>query len=110
MVKETKMGNNNISSSIFSKSPNVVFRQIGDESILIPVANEVGDLSNIYNLNEIGTKIWEFIDGERDVSEICRLIADEYDAPVNVVMNDTAEFIGNLDDIKFLQKDHDKRD
>ncbi len=110
MEKETEMGDQNIYGSIFSKSPNVVFRQIGEESILIPVANEVGDLSNIYNLNGMGTKIWELFDGERDVSEICRLIADEYDAPMNVVMNDTAEFIGNLDDVKFLRKDHDKRD
>ena len=93
-----------ITDSVFRKSTNVVFRQIGDESILIPIANEVGDLSNIYNLNEIGTKIWECIDGERDVTEICRLIADEYDAPMNVVMNDASEFIGSLDEIKFLKK------
>ena len=96
-----------ITDSVFRKSTNVVFRQIGDESILIPIANEVGDLSNIYNLNEIGTKIWECIDGERDVTEICRLIADEYDAPMNVVMNDTAEFFSNLGDIRFLEEIHD---
>lgn len=92
------------------KNKNVVFRQIGDESLLIPVANEVGDLSNIYNLNEIGTKIWEYIDGERDVMEICRLITDEYDAPTDVVMNDMVEFINDLDGIKFLQEAHDTRD
>ncbi len=98
------MEEQDLTESVFRKSPNVVFRQIGDESILIPIANEVGDLSNIYNLNEIGTKIWECIDGERDVTEICRLIADEYDAPMNVVMNDASEFIGSLDEIKFLKK------
>ncbi len=107
MVKETKMGDQNMTDSIFSKSPNVVFRQIGDESILIPVANEVGDLSNIYNLNEIGTKIWGLIDGQRNVTEICELIADEYDVQMNDVVNDMSEFIGNLDDIRFLQETHD---
>ena len=104
------MAKQNMTSSVFMKSQNVVFRQIGDESILIPVANEVGDLSNIYNLNEIGTKIWEYIDGERDVNEICRLITDEYDAPIDVVMNDTVEFINDLDGIKFLEEAHDTRD
>jgi len=104
------MAKQNITSSIFMKSQNVVFRQIGDESILIPVANEVGDLSNIYNLNEIGTKIWDYIDGERDVNEICRLITDEYDAPIDVVMNDMVEFINDLDGIKFLEEAHDTRD
>ena len=104
------MAKQNMTGSIFMKNQNVVFRQIGDESILIPVANEVGDLSNIYNLNEIGTKIWEYIDGERDVNEICRLITDEYDAPIGVVMNDTVEFINDLDGIKFLEEAHDTRD
>ena len=103
------MQRQNISSSIFMKNQNVVFRQIGDESLLIPVANEVGDLSNIYNLNEIGTKIWEYIDGDRDVIEICRLITDEYDTPIDVVMNDMVEFINDLRSIKFLQKAHDER-
>ena len=103
------MAKQNITGSIFMKNQNVVFRQIGDESILIPVANEVGDLSNIYNLNEIGTKIWEYIDGKRDVMEICRLITDEYDAPMDVVMNDMVEFINDLDSIKFLQEAHDTR-
>ena len=104
------MTKQNITGSIFMKNQNVVFRQIGDESLLIPIANEVGDLSNIYNLNELATKIWEYIDGERDVNEICRLITDEYDAPMDVVMNDMVEFINDLDDIKFLQEAHDTRD
>ena len=104
------MAKDNITSGVFMKNQNVVFRQIGDECLLIPVANEVGDLSNIYNLNETGTKIWEYIDGDRDVMEICRLISDEYDAPPDVVMNDTVEFINDLDSIKFLQEAHDTRD
>ena len=103
------MEKQNIKSNVFRKNLNVVFRQIGDESLLIPIANEVGDLSNIYNLNEIGTKIWELIDGERNVTEICRLITDEYDAPTDVVMNDMLEFINDLDGIKFLQEAHDTR-
>ena len=109
MGRKTEMANQNITSSVFRKDPNVVFRQIGDESLLIPIANEVGDLSNIYNLDGIGTRIWEYIDGERDVMEICRLITDEYDAPMNVVMNDMVEFISDLESIKFLQTVHDER-
>ena len=104
------MEKRDITDSVFSKSPNVVFRQIGDESILIPIANEVGDLSNIYNLNEVGTRIWDLIDGERDVTEICGLITDEYDIQMNDVMNDMHEFLGNLDEVKFLKETHDKRD
>ncbi len=93
-----------IANTVYSKCSNVVFRQIGDEALLIPVADDVGDLSNIYNLNEVGTRIWEFIDGEKDVMEICKMIAGEYEAQMDVVMNDTAEFISDLKDIKFIQE------
>ncbi len=99
-----------ITDSVFRKSPNVVFRQIGDESILIPIANEVGDLSNIYNLNEVGTRIWALIDGERDVTEICGLLADEYDVQMSDVMNDMTEFVGNLNEVRFLREGYDQRD
>lgn len=104
------MAKQNITRTVFMKNRNVVFRRIGDESLLIPVANEVGDLSNIYNLNEIGTRIWQYIDGERDVMEICRLITDEYDAPLDVVIDDAVEFINDLGGIKFLQEAHDTGD
>ena len=97
-----------IANCIYRKCQDLVFRQIGDEALLIPVANDVGDLSNIYNLNEVGTRIWEFIDGEKDVMEICKMIAGEYEAPMGVVINDTTEFISDLKDIKFIQDTHDK--
>lgn len=103
------MEEQNITDCVYRKCPHVVFRQIGDEAILIPVANDVGDLSNIYNLNEVGTRIWEFIDGEKDIMEICKMIAGEYEAPMAVVINDTAEFIRDLKDIKFIRETHDKK-
>jgi hypothetical protein len=107
MARRTEMEELKIANCIYRKGSNVVFRQIGDEAILIPVANDVGDLSNIYNLNEVGTRIWEFIDGEKDVMDICKMIAGEYEAPMDVVMNDTAEFISDLKDIKFIQESND---
>jgi hypothetical protein len=104
MARRNEMEEQNITNCVYRKCVNVVFRQVGDEALLIPVANDVGDLSSIYNLNEVGTRIWEFIDGERDVMEICAMIADEYEAPLAVVINDTAELMSDLKDIKFIQE------
>jgi hypothetical protein len=108
MARRSEMEEQNIANCVYRKSPNVVFRQIGEEALLIPVVNDVGDLSNIYNLNEVGTRIWEFIDGEKDVMEICNMIAGEYEAPMGVVIDDTTEFISDLKEIKFIRDTHDK--
>lgn len=90
--------------TILIKNRNVVFRRIADESVLVPIANNVGDLSSIYTLNETGTRIWELLDGERQVGEIAGLLTDEYDVPEDAARADVSEFIDELLGIKFLEK------
>lgn len=96
-------------TDVFIKNPDVVFRQIGNESLLIPIVNNVGDLSSIYNLNETGTRILELIDGERNVKEISALISEEYDVPMDAALRDACEFIGDMVDVKFLKRMYDKK-
>jgi hypothetical protein len=49
---------------ILKKSENTVFRKIGDEYILVPIAASVADVESIFNLNETGAAIWDKIDGK----------------------------------------------
>ena len=64
---------------IYRKSESVVFRKIGDECILVPIRQGVGDLDSIYTLNRTAARIWELLDGKRSVVEISELLAEEYD-------------------------------
>lgn len=89
---------------VFRKKGEVVFRDIGGESLLIPIVNNVGDLSSIYTLNEIAARIWGLIDGRRSVREITRLLTDEYDVSEDVVMDDVSGFIEELVNIRFLER------
>ncbi|MGZ6248231.1 MAG: PqqD family protein, partial [Syntrophales bacterium] len=52
-------------NSILKKSQNTVFRKIGDEYILVPIAASVADVESIFNLNETGAAIWDRIDGKK---------------------------------------------
>lgn len=89
---------------VFRKKGEVVYRNIGGESLLVPIVNNVGDLSSIYTLNEIGTRIWELLDGKRSVREVTRLITNEYDVSEDVAMDDVCGFINELIDIRFLER------
>ncbi len=42
---------------VFRKNENFVFRQIDDETILVPIKNNVGDMGAIYNLNGVGAYV-----------------------------------------------------
>ncbi len=63
--------------TVFEKDKNMVWRQIGDETILVPVHRDVGDLDSVYTLNETAAFIWSQIDGILAVADIRdRLVAE----------------------------------
>ncbi|HEX8948804.1 MAG TPA: PqqD family protein [Dissulfurispiraceae bacterium] len=88
--------------AVFRKNPDVVFRRIGDEAVLVPIVDNVGDLSCIYTLNETGARLWELFDSMRNVEEICGLIAGEFDVQTERAADDISGFVEELSAMKFL--------
>ena len=85
---------------VFQKNENFVFRQIDDETILVPIKNNVGDMGSIYNLNEVGAYIWEHLDGEKTLSEIKNKIAVEFEVSPETAEEDLMEFVDQLEEIE----------
>ncbi len=83
---------------IYVKDESIVSRRLDEEVILVPVRNNVADMDSIYVLNEVGSRIWELIDGKRDSGEIIEIIRDEYDSPPDVE-GDVMGFIADLERI-----------
>ena len=69
----------NHDTRIYHKSQDIVSRKIVDEVILVPVRRRGEDVDSLYTLNEVGARIWESIDGTRQVREIRDLIVAEFD-------------------------------
>ena len=65
--------------SCFRKNENFVFRQIDEETILVPIKNNVGDMGCIYTLNEVGAFVWKLIDGHNTIEEIHQCLLKEFD-------------------------------
>lgn len=49
---------------VYQKNQNFVFRQIDDETLLVPIKDNVGDLGAIYNLNQVAAFVWQHLDGK----------------------------------------------
>lgn len=64
---------------VYVKNPDMVFRKIAGEFILVPVRQKVVDLKSIYTLNETAAFIWELIDGKSSVSCIKGKVAETFD-------------------------------
>jgi hypothetical protein len=82
--------------SILSHSPSVVTRKTGNEYILVPITNNIADMTSVYTLNETGAFIWELIDGEKNVEEIISALTSDYDTDNITASKDVFSFIENM--------------
>ena len=88
---------------VYARDPNFVSRRIEDETILVPIRNNVGDLDSIYSLNAVGAFIWERLDGSADLGFICDVITREYDIDAMAAETDLVTFIDQLDSIAAIR-------
>ncbi|MRR19566.1 PqqD family protein [bacterium] len=79
-------------SSIPSHSPDVVFRRINDEFLLIPLTDNIADMDSLYRLTETGAFIWELIDGELAIGDITSKVAEEFDVEPGIAEKDILDF------------------
>jgi len=71
------MANNDHSSTDASRyrpSPDTVYDDVGDRSVLINVRTNL-----IYELNETGARFWQLLDAVHDLAKIKQLMLQEFD-------------------------------
>ena len=86
----------------YQKNINFVVRRIENETILVPIKDNVGDMGSIYSLNEIGAFIWQHLDGMRTLSAIKAKILDEYEVLPREAEADLCAFVTDLISIEAL--------
>lgn len=82
---------------IYRKNPDVVYRVIAGEAILIPISRETQGAGRMLTLNETGAFIWERLDGKRRLEEILEEIRDEFEVEEDEALRDLLEMIAELE-------------
>ena len=80
-----------------SRRNDVLAQGAGDTVILL-----APDSGEYFTLNEVGGRIWELSDGSRSVSEIARLLAEEYEAPVDEIRADALAVLDELAEVRLV--------
>ena len=88
----------------FKRNENFVFRRIGDEMILVPIKNNVGDMGSIYNFNELAAFVWENLDGKDRLLDIKNSIVEEFEVSAQQAEEDLCEFVDDLKEIGAIEK------
>lgn len=92
------MDKDNYLQKRFAKDSSIVSRKIADEFILVPIRQKAADLENIYTLDEVGARIWELVDGERQVADIRDTLIQEFEVRPDEAEADVVEFLEQLNE------------
>ena len=75
----------------FEPSPNVLFRELGDDLVLLDLQS-----SKYFNLNKTGAAIWQLLSEKKDQSSISRNLAEQFGVDEKQAQADVAELLGQL--------------
>ena len=89
---------------IYRKNENFVFRKIEDETILVPIKDNVGDMGSIYNLNEVAAFVWEQLDGKKSLGDIKHRLVEEFEVSAVEAGDDLSEYIAQLEEIEAVTR------
>jgi hypothetical protein len=83
-------------SRVYRQSPDVVCRQVGLESILVPIRQNVGNLDYVYTLSPVAARIWALLDGAHSVDAVADQLCSEFDVERETALADVAELVTDL--------------
>ncbi|NQU41234.1 MAG: PqqD family protein [Lentisphaerae bacterium] len=80
----------------FRQSPDVVYRRVAGESILVPIRGNVADMQRLYALDGVGEFAWQQLDGQRSVADVAAAIAQAFDVDQETALTDLVTFLDQL--------------
>jgi hypothetical protein len=82
--------------SVLHPSPDVVARDIAGEHLLVPVRSGVAETDCLFTADGAGAFIWSCLDGRRDLAEVARLVAAEFEVDATRALEDVTAFAAEL--------------
>jgi hypothetical protein len=80
----------------YIRSQDFIFRKIVDETILVPIRQNVAELNCIYSLNEIGTMLWQLLREPQTPADLQAFILREFEIPADQAYKDVQAFLDQL--------------
>lgn len=91
-----KSFSDNMWEKTFKKKGNIVSRKIAGEYFLVPVRGRLADMQKIFTLNPVAEYIWNELDKNSKLEDICNGIASVFDVKKEQAESDVLEFIAEL--------------
>lgn len=83
-------------TAVVERASDVVQRNVAGEAFLVPVRGRLADLRELFVLNEVGSWIWERLDGRTSQEAITESLAAEFEVEAVQARLDLEEFLEQL--------------
>jgi hypothetical protein len=84
------------SASMVERVSEVVEREVAGERFLVPVRGRLADLQELFVLNEVGSWIWERLDGRTSQTILAEGLVTEFEVESQQAGEDLAKFLEEL--------------
>jgi len=78
-------------SELLQARTGMLWQRFGEESVLLDL-----DRGVYYELNPVGTRVWQLLQEPRRTTEVQTILASEYEVDAQRCATDVAELIGDL--------------
>ena len=92
------------STTIYTKHPDYVQRDVAGECILVPIRRTLTEANRIYVLNETGASLWNRIDGQRTAQDIVTDFCGEYEVETDQLAKDFTLLLDDLLSINAVEE------
>jgi hypothetical protein len=88
----------------YQRNPELIFRKIVDEAVLVPIHQNVANMDCIYTLNDVGAFIWDVLQQPASLEDLVKDLLQEYDADPDVLKADLSRFLSEMQSIGALEE------
>ena len=81
---------------IFNKNEHIVSRKIAGELFLVPIRGKLADMQQIFTLNPVGEYIWQELDNQKRLKDICNGVISTFEVEKEQAESDISDFIHEL--------------
>ncbi len=85
-----------MTSPRLERNPDLVERQVAEETFLLPVKGALANTVEMFALSEVGQFIWSRVDGTKGVAELVADVLQEFDVAEETARAEVAEFVSQL--------------
>lgn len=80
-------------TTVYERVPGFVEKKVGDEMILVPISNQVAQMSEVFTLNDLGAFLLDQLDGHISLGDLVNRVIINYDVDEQTVVSDVDDFV-----------------